>query len=338
MAFKRAFAQHLVDVTKMSSQSLSNCRISSSSSLPPFPRAAATPHIAPDPGDNVVFRRFLHNRADSQTAAALSPMLGQNIVHKLKDIDLARSRIRLDGLAPPAEASDSTLPVTAENAKKLFRVAQLELVRSRLRSIQNSCIPYPEFLRICEECCSDRDQATRVAKMLDDCATVVILGDFVVLRPEQVAKAVLNLFPVPGANAAREQAMKELEEMEKEKAVIDGKADGLVRGELWGGLSFLVLQTAAFMRLTFWELSWDVMEPICFFVTSVYFMGGYAFFLRTSKEPSFEGYYKSRFIAKQKRVLKLHNFDIARYNDLKAAFSPHLLSHPPLFSNNSYPH
>ncbi|KAK4262212.1 hypothetical protein QN277_027795 [Acacia crassicarpa] len=191
MAFKRAFAQHLLNVTKMSSQSLHNCRISSSSSLPPYPPAAATPHIAPDPGDNVVFRRFLHNWADSQTAAALSPMLGQNLVHKLKNIDLARSRIRLDGLAPPAEASDSTLPVTAENAKKLFRVAQLELVRSRLRSIQNSCIPYPEFLRVCEECCSDQDQATRVAKMLDDCATVVILGDFVVLRPEQEVETLL---------------------------------------------------------------------------------------------------------------------------------------------------
>ena len=113
--------------------------------------------------------------------------------------------------------------------------------------------------------------------------------------------------------------MKELEEMEKEKVVIDKKADELVRRELWGGLSFLVVQTAAFMRLTFWELSWDVMEPICFFVTSAYFMGGYTFFLRTSTEPSFEGYYKSRFIAKQKRLMKLHNFDIARYNDLKAA-------------------
>ncbi|XP_028775590.1 calcium uniporter protein 2, mitochondrial [Neltuma alba] len=338
MAFKRAFAQRLLNVTKMSSQTLTNCRISSSSALAPIPPTAGTPHLAPDPGDNAVFRRLLHNRADSQTATACSPVLGQNLVHKLKEIDIARNRLRLDGLLPPAETSDSTQHVTAENARKLFRAARLELVRSRLRSIQNSCIPYPEFLRICEDCCSDRDQAVRVAKMLDDSATVVILGDIVFLRPEQVAKAVLNLFPIPGANAAQEQAMKELEEMEKEKAVIDGKADGLVRRELWSGLSFLVLQTAAFMRLTFWELSWDVMEPICFFVTSIYFMGGYAFFLRTSREPSFEGYYKGRFIAKQKRLMKLRNFDMARYNELRAACFPHSLSHPPLFSSKSCSH
>jgi len=83
-----------------------------------------------------------------------------------------------------------------------------------------------------------------------------------------------------------------------------------------------VVQTAAFMRLTFWELSWDVMEPICFYVTSFYFMLGYAFFLRTSKEPSFEGFFQSRFSAKQKRLIKACNFDLEKYNELRKAFYP----------------
>lgn len=109
--------------------------------------------------------------------------------------------------------------------------------------------------------------------------------------------------------------------MEKQKEAIDTKADTLVRRELWGGLGYLVLQTALFMRLTFWELSWDVMEPICFYVTSVYCMAGYAFFLRTSKEPSFEGFYQSRFSSKQKRLMERYQFDIAKYNELKGAVS-----------------
>lgn len=116
----------------------------------------------------------------------------------------------------------------------------------------------------------------------------------------------------------QESVRTELEEMEKEKAVIDTKANTMVRRELWAGLGFLVAQTVAFMRLTFWELSWDVMEPICFYVTSMYFMAGYTFFLKTSKEPCFEGFYQSRFSSKQKRLMKLHNFDIARYNELRA--------------------
>lgn len=136
----------------------------------------------------------------------------------------------------------------------------------------------------------------------------------------QVAKAIQSLLPVPRGKAQFTEAeRKELEELEKQKTAIDEKADTLVRRELWGGLGFLVVQTAAFMRLTFWELTWDVMEPICFYVTSMYCIGGYTFFLRTSKEPSFEGFYQSRFSTKQRRLMKIANFDIQRYNQLRAA-------------------
>ena len=126
---------------------------------------------------------------------------------------------------------------------------------------------------------------------------------------------------MPGGNP-NDPRLKELEEMEKQKAEIDKKADILVRRELWGGLGFLVLQTAGFMRLTFWELSWDVMEPICFYLTSMYCMAGYTFFLRTSREPSFEGFYQSRFQSKQKRLMKINNFDIAKYDALQRACYP----------------
>ena len=122
--------------------------------------------------------------------------------------------------------------------------------------------------------------------------------------------------PVSFQNDERKE---ELEGMERQKVVIDKEAESLVRRELWCGLGFFMVQTLGFMRLTFWELSWDVMEPICFFVTSIYFMAGYCFFLKTSKEPSFEGFFQSRFLAKQKRLMKSKNFDVGRYNDLRKA-------------------
>lgn len=152
----------------------------------------------------------------------------------------------------------------------------------------------------------------------------------------QVAKAIGGLLPVPVAAAhVNDPRRKEFEEMEKQKAAIDKKADSLVRRELWCGLGYLVVQTAGFMRLTFWELTWDVMEPICFYVTSMYFMAGYTFFLRTSKEPSFEGFFQNRFTAKQKRLMKTENFDIVRYNELRRAFNPSSSpSSTPLFDNS----
>lgn len=115
---------------------------------------------------------------------------------------------------------------------------------------------------------------------------------------------------------------KVLEEMEKQKAQIDQKARELVRGELYCGLGFVLAQTFAAMRLTFWELSWDVMEPICFFVTSIHFALGYGFFLRTSTEPTFQGYFHRRFLTKQKRLMEIHSFDLEKYTQLRKAFYP----------------
>ena len=75
-------------------------------------------------------------------------------------------------IKPPYRTA--TVSVNAESTRKLFRVAQMESVRSRLRSVKDSCVSYKEFIRICEECCTDRDQAKLVAKMLDDSASVVV--------------------------------------------------------------------------------------------------------------------------------------------------------------------
>lgn len=135
-----------------------------------------------------------------------------------------------------------------------------------------------------------------------------------------MANAIENVMPL-SITREREHDPRadELKAMEEKKAVIDRKAEALVKRELWCGLGLMLLQTTGFMRLTFWELSWDVMEPICFYVTSVYFMAGYAFFLRTSKDPSFEGFFQSRFAAKQKRLMKTHNFDVKKFDELRKA-------------------
>ena len=135
----------------------------------------------------------------------------------------------------------------------------------------------------------------------------------------QVAKAISRVLPMSMNHNKNDSRIKELKQMEEMKREIDQKAEAHVKRELWCGLGFLALQTLGFVRLTFWELSWDVMEPICFFTTSTYFMAGYGFFLRTSREPSFEGLFASRFASRQKRLMKACKFDLKRFNELKQA-------------------
>ncbi|XP_016483258.2 calcium uniporter protein 2, mitochondrial [Nicotiana tabacum] len=330
MAFKKMLAERLFNGYNITRPSLTTCRICSSTMTKSI--ASSNPSKrAPDPGDDRFFRRYLHRDSLATSPELRSLPIGEKLLEKLRGMDIARDRIRLDGLIPPAhqkplpeEDSDAEEgKFTLADAKKVLRLAQLEVVKSRLKQMEKDWISYAEFIQICNGACPNDDQALEFAKMLDQSGTVIVLGNIVFLKPDQVVKAMKGLMPMPLAEPNDPKMMKELQQMEEKKAAIDKKAESLVRTELWRGLGYFVIQTSAFMRLTFWELSWDVMEPICFYVTSIYCMAGYAFFLRTSKEPSFEGFFQSRFSAKQKRLMKLHNFDLHRYNELHRACDPH---------------
>ncbi|VYS53299.1 unnamed protein product [Arabidopsis thaliana] len=319
MAMRKLLSKKLFNITNVASQSLMNCRISSSS-LAVRTRvpndSTDTTKIAPEPGDLAMSRRFMHNSAMIRPAEIMQMPVGESLIEKLREIDGSKDRIRLDGLAPPERETS----LTVADTKKLLRAAQIEIVKSKLRETGRSWMPYKEFVSVCGEASSDPDLGSKIAKMLDDSANVIVLGDSVCIRPDQVTKSIEGLLPLPKIHNPNDPRRIEFKELEAEKAVIDVKAHTLVRKELWAGLGYLILQTAGFMRLTFWELSWDVMEPICFYVTSVYFMAGYAFFLRTSKEPSFEGFYQSRFEAKQRKLMNEYEFDLERYNELKKLF------------------
>ncbi|XP_023523255.1 calcium uniporter protein 4, mitochondrial [Cucurbita pepo subsp. pepo] len=297
----------------------------------------------PDSAGKSVFRRFLQRRAiyHSPSAARIPELLtlplGDDLREKLGGRNISADRIRLDGLIPPSsfdnERSVSGCGISIDDARKIIRLSQIEKLKAKLRNIQKSSISYSEFFRICVEDCGNKDQGAEFAKLLDESGSVIVIGNIVFLRPDQVAKSMETM--ISGSIARPDDPrLKQLAQMERQKEIIDKKAKAQVQGELFCGLGLLVAQTLGCMRLTFWELSWDVMEPICFFVTSLHFALAYAFFLTTSTEPTFEGIFRRRFKAKQKKLMASQNFDINNYNELKRICYP---SYPtqqePLFSN-----
>lgn len=102
-------------------------------------------------------------------------------MEKLRDMSNVRDRIRLDGLLPPVKERE----LTVDDARKVLRVSMLEMVKAKLRQTKKSCVPYAEFVQICEDGCSSKEQGLQFAKMLDDSGTVIILGNVVFLKPEQ---------------------------------------------------------------------------------------------------------------------------------------------------------
>ncbi|WOL00209.1 hypothetical protein Cni_G08922 [Canna indica] len=339
-ALRRTLAHRFSQITKIASPDAATAR----ASHPALLRRTSGAHHS-EPGRFV--SSFLQKRPIFQPALPpdrFSLPVGDRLVERIggRDHDRLRLDLILPLTPPPAptpaavegvvDDDDDDKGVTLAEVRKLARASRMEAVRARLRATGKSCVSHSEFVRICCEACG-ADLGAEVARSLDETGVVIVWGSVVFLRPEEVAKAIESAIP-QGFSPWSDSQSEELREMEKAKAEIDRSAAAHVKRELWCGLGLLAAQTAAFMRLTFWELTWDVMEPICFYVTSVYFMAGYAFFLRTSKEPSFESFFDSRFASRQKRLMKARNFDVGRFNELRRA-SP---AYRELTSSPSYSH
>ncbi|KAF2617836.1 hypothetical protein F2Q68_00042034 [Brassica cretica] len=182
MAMRKLLTKRLFSISNQASQSLTNCRISSSSLAvrTRVPKESGDARIAPEPGDSSISRRFLHNTAMIRPEIMQMP-LGESLIEKLREIDGSKGRIRLDGIAPPTE----TPSLTVEDTKKLLRAAQIEIAKTKLRETGKSWMAYEEFVGVCGEASTDLDHGARIAKMLDDSANVIVLGDSVCIRPDQ---------------------------------------------------------------------------------------------------------------------------------------------------------
>ncbi|KAJ1393192.1 putative calcium uniporter protein [Sesbania bispinosa] len=195
---------------------------------------------SPDSADKGFFRRFLLRNAVYHSGTARLPEfltlpVGEKLREKLKvinNITGAGDRLRLGDLnltpqpAPePISAGDSVYGngISVEDAKKILKASQMEKLKAKLKAIPESSVSHSQFLQICVESCQNHDQGAEFAKMLDDSGNVIVLGNVVFLRPEQVAKTIESLIcqSIPNPNDPRRR---ELEQMESQKAMIDAKA------------------------------------------------------------------------------------------------------------------
>ncbi|RLM91841.1 hypothetical protein C2845_PM08G29250 [Panicum miliaceum] len=95
----------------------------------------------------------------------------------------------------------------------------------------------------------------------------------------------------------------ELKQLQAQLEDINKLAHKQVRRILWSGLGFLITQVGLFFRLTFWEFSWDVMEPITFFTTTTGLVVGYAYFLITARDPTYRDFMERMFESRQRKLI-----------------------------------
>ena len=175
------------------------------------------------------------------------------------------------------------------------------------------------------------DAASRadVTRAFRDAGVVVVFGDLVYLNGSQVTRDVLRVLPaVPGAVHGVDPAT--LAELEAELAAIkvdvDAAASRAARRSnaiVFGGLVALCVQLATFMRLTYVELSWDVMEPISYFVGVFNAILVYVYFMVNKRDFSFDDW--SRRMRKHfwRQSIEKKRIDYARYAKLVKRLGKH---------------
>ena len=161
-----------------------------------------------------------------------------------------------------------------------------------------------------------RADATRAFR---DAGAVVVLGDLVYLDGAQVTRDILHALPaVPGAVYGLDP--KTLAELESEMAAIQVDVDAAAaraarrsNAIVFGGLVLLCAQLATFVRLTYVELSWDVMEPISYFVGVFNAILLYVYFMVNQRDFSFDDWSKRMRAHFRRRNIERARVDAARY-------------------------
>ncbi|CAD5315760.1 unnamed protein product [Arabidopsis thaliana] len=141
-----------------------------------------------------------------------------------------------------SKEEDEKKDMTVLEAKKLMRLVNVEDMKKKLIGM------------------GDKEMVTYTT-------LIEASQGLVYLHPHKVVDLIRKAVPL-GLNPDDELIREEFDKMRSMKEEIDVLAHQQVRKILWGGLGYSVVQIGIFVRLTFWEFSWDVMEPITFFTTA----------------------------------------------------------------------
>lgn len=108
-----------------------------------------------------------------------------------------------------------------------------------------------------------------------------------------------------------------LRPLEQVKAGIEARSEAKTSGLLWAGLALLSAQGGALAWLTWWVYSWDIMEPVTFFLTFANSMVFFAYFIITRQNYTYSSLRSRQLLQFFHKKSQQQRFDVEQYNKLK---------------------
>jgi len=114
-----------------------------------------------------------------------------------------------------------------------------------------------------------------------------------------------------------EQLHTQLLPLEEKKSQLVTDAEKRTDMLTWVGLGLMGVQFGALARLTWWEYSWDIMEPVTYFVTYGTSIAIFAYYTLTKQEYILNDVRDREFLLYFHKKAKKVGLDVAKYNELK---------------------
>ncbi|KAG5677553.1 hypothetical protein PVAND_007304 [Polypedilum vanderplanki] len=105
--------------------------------------------------------------------------------------------------------------------------------------------------------------------------------------------------------------------LEQKRMELDIKAGRKANVLSWVGLGLMSVQFGVLARLTWFEYSWDIMEPVTYFVTYGTAMAAYAYFVLTKQEYILPDVKDRQHLLSLHKAAKKVGLDLEQYNDIK---------------------
>ncbi|XP_017773165.1 PREDICTED: calcium uniporter protein, mitochondrial [Nicrophorus vespilloides] len=118
-------------------------------------------------------------------------------------------------------------------------------------------------------------------------------------------------------NIKIETLREELMPLEEQKMHLDMIAQRKSDWMSWIGLGLMSVQFGILARLTWCEYSWDIMEPVTYFVTYGTAMAGYAYFVITKQEYVLKDVKDRQHLLAIYKTAKKKGLDLQKYNQLR---------------------
>ncbi|XP_026847484.1 calcium uniporter protein, mitochondrial isoform X1 [Drosophila persimilis] len=148
------------------------------------------------------------------------------------------------------------------------------------------------------------DKVGDVRKVIAQLYEAFNVGEYQLEKSNQLAKEL-------------ESIRYELEPLEEKKLELSRKAARRTNFMTWMGLGLMSVQFGILARLTWWEYSWDIMEPVTYFVTYGTTMAMYAYYCVTKREYMMEAVKNREYSLAIYKNAKKIQFDVDHYNQLK---------------------